>query len=78
MELCLWFVFFLCSRFERLQYVFYVLNGYGFWVKDPKTDKPQFRLTLSNIIYRLRHGLVTQRADLVLNAVNGSKEEKEE
>lgn len=78
MELCLWFVFFLCSRFERLQYVFYVLNGYGFWVKDPKTDKPQFRLTLSNIIYRLRHGLVTQRADLVLNAVNGSKEEEKE
>lgn len=74
MELCIWFVFFLCVRPDRLKYIFYVLNGYGFWVEDPKNHKPTFHLTLSNVLYRIRHGLVTKRADLVLNHIPENKE----
>ncbi|WFD04438.1 hypothetical protein MOBT1_003148 [Malassezia obtusa] len=69
MELCLWFVLFLCLRPRRMKYVFYVLNGYGFWTEDSKTHKPTFRLTISNILYRLRHGMVSNKAGIVLEQI---------
>ncbi|WFD01261.1 hypothetical protein MYAM1_004023 [Malassezia yamatoensis] len=66
MEMCVWYLLFLGLRYSRLHYCFYILNGYGYWHKDPVTHKPKFYLTISNILYRLRNGLVKQRADFVL------------
>ncbi|WFD27736.1 hypothetical protein MNAN1_002741 [Malassezia nana] len=65
MELCLWFISFLCFRLMRLKYCFFVLFGYGFWAKD-KQGRPDFNYStlflfrrISAVINRLPVALPT-------------------
>ncbi|WFD23403.1 hypothetical protein MEQU1_002092 [Malassezia equina] len=52
MELCLWFLSFLCFRPLRLKYCFFVLFNYGFW-SQTKQGKPNFHYSTFYFIKRI-------------------------
>lgn len=57
MELCLWFMSFLCFRPLRLKYCFFVLFSYGFWSKT-KTGTPKFHYSTFYLLKRDRKSVV--------------------